>query len=104
VPIFFIMAAALIISLAIFSCAAIPLSSVLIYHDINSKANSSSWERALAVMLEIVQISMLVAGTYATAVTLHSGSRVYWYDAAVLGSLQLSVGNNVWPLLLFGLR
>jgi len=52
-------------------------------------------------MLEIFQVSMLVAGTYATAVTLHSGSQVYWYDAAVLSSLQLSVGNNVWPLSIF---
>jgi hypothetical protein len=90
-----IMAAALVFSLAIFSCASISLSSMLIYHDINNETNSSSWERALTVVLEMSQISMLVAGTYATAVTLHSGSRVYWYDAAVLCSLQLSVGNNV---------
>jgi hypothetical protein len=71
------MAAALVISLVIFSCAAISLSGMLIYHDINDKDNGSSWERALAFMLKIFQISMLVAGTYATAVTLHSGSRVY---------------------------
>jgi len=94
------MTAALVTSLAIFSCAAISLSAMLIYHDINGKPNGSSWERALAVMLEIFQISMLVAGTCATAVTLHSGSRVYWYDAAILSSLQLSVGNNVWPLVI----
>jgi len=92
------MAAAIVTSLAMFSCAAISLSAMLIYHDINGKANGSNWERALAVMLEICQISMLVAGTYSTAVTLH------WSDAAVLSSLQLSVGNNVWPLLFSGQR
>jgi hypothetical protein len=92
------MTPALIISFAVCSSAAILLSGMLIYHDIDDKANSMGWERAIAVFTEILQIGLLGVGLFAAAVAL-SGCEVDWYDTVVLSSLHLFVGNNVGPLL-----
>jgi hypothetical protein len=94
----FAMIFALLISLAVCSSAAIPLSGMLIYHDTNDKTQGKRWERALAVFLEFCQIGLSGGCIYAIAVALRSGSHVYWYDAVALCNLQLSIVNNVGSL------
>jgi hypothetical protein len=89
---------ALLVSLAVCSIATIPLSGMLIYHDINDKVNGKRLERALAVFFEICQIGLSVTCTFAIVVALRSSSYVYWYDAVALCNLQLFIGNNVEPL------
>jgi hypothetical protein len=79
------MTPALIISFAACSSAAILLSGMLIYHDIDSKAISRGWERAIAVFTELLQIGLLSVGLFAVAVAL-SGREVYWYDTVRCGS------------------
>lgn len=91
------MTLALIISFAVYSSIAIPLSGMLIYHDIKDTANGNNWERGLAILLETCQIGFSSLGVFAVIVALRSSSEVYWYDAVVLCNLQLSVGNNVGP-------
>jgi hypothetical protein len=51
------MTPALIISFAVCSSAAILLSGMLIYHDIDDKANSMGWERAIADLGNICRLS-----------------------------------------------
>jgi hypothetical protein len=93
------MTPALLVSIFVYYSAAIAMSGMLIYHDIKAKVNSNSWERAFAVFLEICQIGLSSASIVAAVVAFRSSTEMYWYDAVILCSLQLSVGNNVGFLL-----
>jgi hypothetical protein len=59
------MTPALLISFAVCSSVALPLSGMLIYHDITEKTNGNSWERALAALLETCQIGLWDASIFA---------------------------------------
>src|SRR4051812_19122135 len=89
------MTLALLVGSAICSSVAIPLGGMLIYHDLNDKASYSSWERALAALLEACQMGLSGAGMLALVAARAESSEMHWYDTVVLCSLQLSVGNNV---------
>lgn len=65
-----VMTFVLLVSLAICSCAAISLSCILIYHDINDKAIGHRWEGTLAVFFEILQICLSVTCAFAVIVAL----------------------------------
>ncbi|KAF2818219.1 hypothetical protein CC86DRAFT_414115 [Ophiobolus disseminans] len=94
------MTLALLVSFAVCSSVAIPLSGMLIYHDINDKANDNNWKKIFAALPEACQMSLSGAGLYAVVVALRSSTEVYWwYNAVVLCSLQLSVGNNLARIL-----
>jgi hypothetical protein len=88
---------AVLVSLTACSSAAIPLSIMLIYHEITNKASRNEWEKTLAVFLEIFQMGLSGTCIIAAVVALRSNSYVYWYDAVALCNLQLFVGNNVGP-------
>lgn len=97
----FTMAPALLISFAVYSAIAILMAPIIIYHDISDNVYSDKRrERGVAVLLEICQIGLLVTSIYAVTVDVRLSNGVVLYDAVVLSSLQLSVGNNVWPVLL----
>jgi hypothetical protein len=89
------MAFVLLVGLIVCHSVAIPLSGMLVYHDINDKADSKGREKTFAVFLEVLQIVLSGASIFAVVVALRSGSHVHWYDAVALCNLQLFVGNNV---------
>jgi hypothetical protein len=87
------MVSALLISFDVYFSVAFVASAMLIYHDITAPAYSR--ERSVAILLELCRTGLSVAGLYAIAVDLRLSSEVFLYDAFVICSLQLFVGNNV---------
>jgi hypothetical protein len=83
----------LLISFSAYFGVALVAGAMLIYHDITTDGNS--YERAVAVLIELCRIGLSVAGLYAITVDFRLSSGVFLYDVVVLCSLQLFVGNNV---------
>jgi hypothetical protein len=87
------MVSALLISFVLYFGVAFVASAMLIYHDTTAKEDI--WQRAVAVLIELCRTCLSVVSLYAITVDLRLSSGVFLYDAVVLCSLQLSIGNNV---------
>lgn len=93
-----------LVGFAISSALGLLLSAVLMYIDAKDQLGSKGrllgrdyrWERVLALIFDILQIGLLIAGTAGIVAVFRARREgCSWLETGVMCNLQLAVGTNV---------